>query len=82
MPDKSLLIALATLMITIPCGYWRESVKRFSLQWFIAVHAAVPLVIIMRRLAEVEWRGVTIAFLVLCYFAGQLIGARLRRSLH
>lgn len=72
-------LALTTLIINIPFGYWREGVVKFSVKWFIAVHAAVPIVITLRILAGVEWQLLTIAFLVFSYFLGQFIGAKLRR---
>ena len=75
------LLALITFIINIPFGYWREGVKKFSINWFIAVHAAVPLVITLRILTGIEWQVLTIAFLVFCYFLGQYTGARLRRRL-
>ena len=68
-------------MINIPFGYWRESVIKFSPQWFIAVHAAVPLVIMMRVYADIAWQIHVIALFVFCYFTGQFIGARLNRRL-
>jgi len=80
MLDKTLLIALITLAINIPFGYWREGVKKFSLQWFVAVHAAVPLVIAMRIMAGLEWQLPRIALFVACYFLGQLVGARLKKA--
>ena len=81
MLDKILIIGLATLAINIPFGYWREGVKKFSVQWFIAVHAAVPIVITMRLMAGIEWQVLTIAFFVICYFTGQFIGSRGRKHL-
>lgn len=78
---KLSLLAIITLAINIPFGYWREGVSKFSVKWFIAVHAAVPVVIALRVLAGIEWRVTTIAFLVFCYFLGQFAGARLRRRL-
>ncbi len=76
-----LYLAAATLFINIPFGFWREGVRKFSVKWFIAVHAAVPVVIALRIMAGIEWRAATIAFLVFCYFLGQSIGARLRRKI-
>ena len=76
-----ILVALATYIINIPAGFWRHGLKKFSLQWFIAIHAAVPLVILLRVLAGIEWRPATIAFLVLCYFLGQYSGKTLRARL-
>lgn len=72
-------LGLASFVINVPFGFWREGVKKFSMQWFIAVHAAVPVVITLRIMAGTEWHILTIAFLVLCYFLGQFLGARLRR---
>jgi len=75
------IIALVTFIINVPLGYWREGVKKFSVKWFIAVHAAVPVVITLRIIAGVKWQVPVIAFLVFCYFIGQFSGARLRRKL-
>jgi hypothetical protein len=81
MPEKLALVAAITLLINIPFGYWREGLRKFSLKWMIAVHAAVPFVIAARMLAGIHWRILPIAFLVFCYFLGQFSGARLRRCL-
>lgn len=79
MTTTILLLAAATFIINIPFGFWREGVRKFSSAWFIAVHAAVPIVITLRILGGIEWRVTTIAFLVFCYFLGQNAGARIRR---
>ncbi|MFT5234521.1 MAG: hypothetical protein ACI9UK_002099 [Candidatus Krumholzibacteriia bacterium] len=75
-----ILVALTTLVINIPFGYWREGVKKFSPFWFIAVHGAVPLVVLMRRNTEVGNAWYTYPPMILCYFGGQFIGSRYRRS--
>lgn len=41
------LIAL-TIMLNIPLGMWRATVRKFSLAWLVAVHAAVPLIVGLR----------------------------------
>ena len=79
MTEKLALGAAITLLINIPFGYWREGLRKFSLKWMIAVHAAVPIVITARVLADIHWRILPIAILVFCYFLGQFSGARLRR---
>lgn len=79
MTPAYLLVCVCTFLINVPAGYWREGVKKFSVSWFIAVHAAVPLVIMMRVYAGIEWRVPVIAGLVACYFLGQFAGSRLRR---
>lgn len=79
---ESTLLALAVLVINIPFGYWREGVRKFSPAWFVAVHAAVPLIVLMRYLAEIEWRLAALPLTVFAYFFGQYLGARIRRGLH
>ena len=44
-------VALAVLIVNLPFGYWRVGLRRFSVPWFLAVHAPVPLVIGIRVLA-------------------------------
>jgi hypothetical protein len=73
------LVAACVLLINVPFGYWRAGVRKFSPVWFLAVHAAVPLVIGLRSAAGLPFRWATLPLFVLAYFAGQAIGARLRR---
>ena len=79
MAIKLTAVALATLLINIPFGYWREGVRKFSPQWFISVHAAVPLVVLMRHQSHLGFAWYTYPPMILCYFGGQFVGARLRR---
>lgn len=72
-------VALATLVINIPMGYWRESVRKFSPAWFVAVHLAVPLVVVMRHKSDIGFAWYTYPPMLICYFGGQFIGSRYRR---
>ncbi len=81
MINTILILGITTIIINIPFGYWREGVRKFSINWFIAVHAAVPIIITLRIMTGIEWRVATIAFLVICYFLGQFFGARLKLRL-
>lgn len=72
---RLLIVAVATLVINLPLGYWRRSVRKFSPPWFVAVHAAVPLVILMRYVADLGFAWYTYPPLILCYFSGQFLGA-------
>jgi hypothetical protein len=76
---ESLLLMAFALIVNLPFGYWREGVAKFSPTWFVAVHAAVPLIILLRFALELEWRLVALPFTVAAYFAGQTLGARWRR---
>ena len=67
-----------TFVINLPCGYWRASVRKFSPQWFMAVHAAVPMVIAMRFAFGLPFRWSMFPLFVAAYFGGQYVGSRLR----
>jgi hypothetical protein len=73
------LIAIGvTFVINMPFGYWRAGVRKFSPQWFVAVHAAVPMVIALRYGLGLPFRWSMFPFFVAAYFGGQFVGSRLR----
>ena len=71
-------VALAVFVVNLPFGYWRAGVRRYTLAWFLAVHAPVPLVVGFRVLAGLGWRLSTVPVLAVAFLAGQLLGGRLR----
>lgn len=48
MAFKILLISILCFLVNIPLGVWRERTKKFSLQWIVAIHASIPLIIALR----------------------------------
>jgi hypothetical protein len=73
------LIAMAaTVIVNVPFGHWRASVRKFSPQWFVAVHAAVPMVIALRYGLGLPFRWSMFPLFVAGYFGGQFVGSRLR----
>ena len=73
------LVALAaTCVVNVPFGYWRAGARKFSPQWFVAVHAAVPMVIALRFALGLPFRWTMLPFFVVAYFGGQFAGSRLR----
>jgi hypothetical protein len=73
------LVALAaTFALNLPFGYWRAGVRKFSPQWFVAVHAVVPLVIALRLALGLPFRWSMFPLFVAAYFGGQFAGSRLR----
>ena len=67
-------------VVNLPFGYWRASVRKLSPTWFVAVHAAVPIVIVMRQSLGIEWSLPILPVMVAAYFAGQTVGGRVRRA--
>ena len=71
-------ISFFVLFLNLPFGYWRENTEKLSLQWILAVHLPVPVVIAMRIYSGLGWRFVTFPALIGAFFAGQYLGGRLR----
>jgi hypothetical protein len=78
MTRELLLVAAGTFLVNLPFGYWRGGARRFTPRWFAAVHAPVPVVIVMRLALGVRWQLMNLPVLLAAYFLGQLAGNRAR----
>jgi len=74
------LVTIAVFVLNIPFGYWRGRVRKFSLQWFLAVHLPVPGVIALRFLGGLGFQWFTYPFLVGAFFLGQFAGAKFAKK--
>ncbi|MCB2206603.1 hypothetical protein KQI65_17810 [bacterium] len=74
-----LLVTIAVFVLNLPFGYWRESTRKFSLQWILAIHLPVPFVIAMRYLSGLGWQFYTYPFLIGAFFLGQYAGVLISR---
>jgi hypothetical protein len=72
------LAIMATFVVNVPFGYRRAGVRKFSPAWFVAVHAAVPIVVGLRFALGLPFRWSVLPLFVIAYFGGQTVGARLR----
>lgn len=72
-------VASLVLLINLPFGFWRAGVRRFSRQWFMAVHLPVPLVIGLRLVSGLGFHWATFPVMVGAFFLGQLLGGWTRR---
>ncbi|EFJ43120.1 hypothetical protein VOLCADRAFT_96838 [Volvox carteri f. nagariensis] len=77
LPIKLLAVAMTTAVLNVPCGMWREHTEKFSSQWFIAVHATIPFIAMLRK--AVIMPKYAILFTICSAIAGQAMGARLER---
>jgi hypothetical protein len=68
---------LATIIINLPFGYLRGGLQKFSPCWFIAIHAPLPLVILIREFHKLELTWALAPFLLGSYFIGQFLGKRI-----
>lgn len=77
---KILLLSVMVTILNLPFGFWRESARKFSFTWFIAVHAPVPIVVGLRLLSGLGWHLESFPLLVSAYLVGQYSGGVLRRN--
>ncbi|KAI3879946.1 hypothetical protein MKX03_019869 [Papaver bracteatum] len=77
LPAKMMVIALMGMAANVPLGVWREHTMKLSLSWFVAVHAAVPFIAMLRKsvLIPKTAMAITSAASIL----GQVIGSRAER---
>jgi hypothetical protein len=73
---------LAVMALNVPFGFWRAGARKLSWQWFLAVHAPVPLVVAVRLFGGLGWHWTSFVVLIASYGAGQLLGGRMRSARH
>ncbi|OQX79700.1 MAG: hypothetical protein B6D61_03140 [Bacteroidetes bacterium 4484_249] len=74
---KLIIVSITVLIINIPFGYWRENVKKYSLQWILAIHVPVVLVILERILSHLGYAWFTFPFIIIAFFTGQYLGTKI-----
>lgn len=70
-----LIVAAVALVVNIFLGRWRAKRRKFTLSWWLLIHASIPLIIPLRI-----WLDTPTAFIPLFIglaVAGQYVGARL-----
>lgn len=77
LPSKMMVIALMGMAANVPLGVWREHTVKFSLSWFVAVHAAVPFIAMLRK--SVLMPKTAMAITIAASILGQVIGSRAER---
>jgi hypothetical protein len=67
---------LATIIVNLPFGYLRGGLQKLSVCWFLAIHAPVPLVILIRQFHGLELSWSLAPFLLGSFFIGQFLGRK------
>mmetsp|Transcript_26628 Transcript_26628/g.32325 ORF Transcript_26628/g.32325 Transcript_26628/m.32325 type:complete len:381 (+) Transcript_26628:158-1300(+) len=70
--------AATSVGVNVPLGVWREHTEKFSAEWFVAIHASVPLIAMMRKASLVPQYA--IVGTIVCAILGQVIGSRTERK--
>lgn len=77
LPAKILAIGVLGMAVNVPLGMWREHTEKFSPAWFVAVHAAVPFIGMLRKCVLMP--KTAMAFTIGASVLGQVIGSRAER---
>ena len=73
-------VAAGVLVLNVPFGFWRAGVRKFSAQWFFAVHLPIPLMVALRLCSGLGWSLATFPVVIGAYVTGQYFGGALRRT--
>lgn len=69
-----ILVTLFVFVLNLPFGYWRANVKKYGLQWALAIHIPVPFIIAARIISDIGFEFYTYPTLIGAFFLGQFIG--------
>ena len=69
-----LFVTVFVFILNLPFGYWRANVRKYGLQWALAIHIPVPFVIIARIYSNIGFELYTYPILVVAFFLGQFAG--------
>jgi hypothetical protein len=70
----------AVFLLNIPCGFWRQGLKKLSPLWFVAIHLPIPFIVAARIMLNIHLSGTYFLLVVPAYLIGQKLGAILRRK--
>ncbi|PLX11665.1 MAG: hypothetical protein C0597_14725 [Marinilabiliales bacterium] len=67
-------VTILVYIINVPFGYWRRGEKRFSVNWFLAIHIPVIISVLLRYIFHIEFRWEYLLLFVFTFIAGQFTG--------
>ncbi len=70
-------LVLFAFLASIPCGYIRESFKKFSIPWLFLAHLPIPLVVNLRLKAGFSWKIIPLT--LVSAVLGQVVGGWYKR---
>jgi Kef-type K+ transport system membrane component KefB len=76
------IVAIIVFVFNLPFGYWRASVRKFSVQWILSIHLPVPFVIALRIFSGLGWQLMTFPVVIGAFFGGQFVGSSIYKRRH
>ncbi len=86
MPEKELFmqgtilvvgLVILSFIISIPCGYLRQSYAKYSFMWFLLIHLPIPFIVLFRLKAGISWHFIPLT--LGGSIAGQVVGGLISR---
>ncbi|MBU2492007.1 MAG: hypothetical protein KJ571_05225 [Bacteroidetes bacterium] len=74
-----IFVGIIVFLINLPFGLWRSKVNKYSINWFIAIHASIPIVYALRIYLGIEWSINSFVILIGAYLLGQYFGSKILR---
>jgi hypothetical protein len=68
-------IAVLTVVVNLPFGYFRQKTKKFSLKWFLCIHLPIPLIFLARVSSHLSYKFIPI--FVAAAVTGQILGGKI-----
>ena len=65
----------SSFILNVPMGYLRTFTRKLSFNWFICVHATIPVIYFGRMFSHLDIRYVPI--FIIAAIAGQVMGGRM-----
>jgi hypothetical protein len=75
---RIIILVVSAFMMNVPLGYLRAATRKFSFNWFLYIHLSIPFIILIRLGLKISYWF--IPFSIGSAVAGQIIGARLRKT--
>jgi hypothetical protein len=69
-----LFVTIFVFILNLPFGYWRANVRKYGIQWALAIHIPVPFVIAVRIFSNIGFELYTYPILIAAFFLGQYLG--------
>ncbi len=70
-------LVVLSLIISFPCGYVRENIRKYSILWWVLIHLPIPIIVVLRMKAGLNWHFIPLT--LGSSIAGQVLGGRFNR---
>lgn len=70
-------LVLMAFIVSVPCGYIRQNYAKYSFMWFLLIHLPIPLIVLMRIRAGLDWHMVPLT--LGGSVVGQIVGGSANR---